>query len=303
MEHLTSLQAGILSAFPHMKLLFEEPLSRHTSFRIGGPCEALALPESPEELARLLVWTREQGITPLTLGSGTNILAPDHGLRGLAIGTRAMQSPLKQTGENTIIAAAGVTMARLASFAASLGLSGLEFAHGIPGSVGGGLYMNAGAYGGEMKQVTTRTEYMDETGELHWLCGEEQDFSYRHSAFTGKPYIITRGEFVLTPRPQNEIREYMQTLQEKRRASQPLELPSAGSAFKRPVGGYAAALIDRAGLKGLRVGDAAVSEKHAGFVVNLGKATASEVSALLEEVRRRVLEDSGILLEPEVIRL
>lgn len=303
MSNLTELQKEITGAFPNVELRMEEPLFKHTSFKIGGPCEVFALPKTEEELSCLLAWAKRQGITPAILGSGTNVLAADEGYRGLVVCTRAMGETLEQAGDTVLRASAGVTLARLASFAASLGLSGLEFAHGIPGSVGGGLYMNAGAYGGEMKQVTISTKYMDMAGETHALEGEAQDFSYRHSAFTGKPWIITEGTFHLTPRPEAEIREAMQTLLEKRRASQPLELPSAGSTFKRPAGGYAAALIDQAGLKGFRVGDAAVSEKHAGFVVNLGKATAEDVLTLIEEIKRRVYETSGILLEPEVVRL
>ncbi len=303
MSSLTDLQQKMLSAFPHVELRMEEPLSKHTSFKIGGPCEVFALPKTESELSCLLSWAKKNGITPAILGSGTNVLAPDHGRRGLIICTRAMSERLEQVTETEIRASAGVTLARLASFAASLGLSGLEFAHGIPGSVGGGLYMNAGAYGGEMKQVTVRTKYMDMDGEPHFLEGEEQEFSYRCSAFTGKPWLIVEGEFRLIPKPESEIRAAMQTLMEKRKASQPLELPSAGSTFKRPVGGYAAALIDQAGLKGFRVGDAAVSEKHAGFVVNLGNATAEDVLTLIEEIKRRVYETSGIMLQPEVVRL
>ncbi len=303
MSNLTDLQKEMMVAFPNVELRMEEPLSKHTSFKIGGPAEVFALPKTEAELSGLLAWAKKRSIVPIVLGSGTNILAADEGRRGLILCTRAMGERLEQVSERMIRASAGITLARLASYAATLGLSGLEFAHGIPGSVGGGLYMNAGAYGGEMKQVTVQTKYMDMDGETHVLEGEAQDFSYRHSAFTGKPWIIVEGTFCLTPKPEAEIREAMQTLLEKRRASQPLELPSAGSTFKRPVGGYAAALIDQAGLKGFRVGDAAVSEKHAGFVVNLGNATAADVLALMEQIKHRVYDASGIMLEPEVVRL
>ncbi len=299
---MTELQLTLQRVFPDMELHLEEPLSRHTSFKIGGPAEVFALPKNTDELARLLTWTREAGITPGILGSGTNVLASDRGRRGLVICTRNCTQPLEQVDETHIRCAAGVSMARLATFAAGLGLSGLEFAHGIPGSVGGGLYMNAGAYGGEMKQVAVRTRYLDMAGNLHCLEGEAQDFSYRHSAFTGKPWVITEAEFCLTPDDGQKIRQRMQELMGKRKTSQPLELPSAGSTFKRPVGGYAAALIDQAGLKGLQVGGAAVSTKHAGFVVNLGGATEEDVTCLIAEIQRRVLESSGIALEPEVIR-
>jgi UDP-N-acetylmuramate dehydrogenase len=185
-------------------------------------------------------------------------------------------------------------------FAASHGLSGLEFAHGIPGSVGGGVYMNAGAYGGEICQVCESVEVMDGCGNICTYTGAEMDFSYRHSRLEDEGSIVLSATFVLTPKPENEIREKMQELIGKRRASQPLDKPSAGSAFKRPVGGYAAALIDGAGLKGYRVGDAAISEKHAGFAVNLGEATAADVQELLRQVSDKVFENSGIRIEPEV---
>ncbi len=195
---------------------------------------------------------------------------------------------------------AGVTMTRAAVFAANLGLSGLEFAHGIPGSVGGGVYMNAGAYGGEIKDAAESVTVMDMDGNLHIRSIDEMGFSYRHSILEEEGGIVTSVVFRLTPKPQEEIRGYMKELMGKRSASQPLDLPSAGSAFKRPVGGYAAALIDQAGLKGYQVGGAAISTKHAGFAVNLGGATAEDVKNLLRQVSDIVFEKSGIRLEPEV---
>lgn len=299
---MTELQLTLRACFPEIEMYLEEPLSRHTSFKIGGPAEVFALPKNQQELSSLLAWANGAGITPKILGSGTNVLASDQGRRGLVICTRNCTVPLERLDDTHIRCAAGVSMARLATFAAGEGLSGLEFAHGIPGSVGGGLYMNAGAYGGEMKQVVCRTRYLDMAGQLHGLEGEAQEFSYRHSAFTGKPWIIAEAEFALTPAEPQKIRERMQELMAKRKASQPLDLPSAGSTFKRPVGGYAAALIDQAGLKGLQIGGAAVSTKHAGFVVNLGGATQEDVLLLIAEIQRRVLQSSGIALEPEVIR-
>ena len=207
---------------------------------------------------------------------------------------------MEQLDDTHIRVSAGVSMARAATFAANSGLSGLEFAHGIPGSVGGGVYMNAGAYGGELCQVCTRVGVMDMTGDLQILTGEEMEFSYRHSRLEETGGIVLWAEFALTPKPVEEIRAAMQDLMNRRRASQPLDLPSAGSAFKRPVGGYAAALIDQNGLKGYRVGGAAVSEKHAGFAVNLGSATAEDVKRLLQDVSDRVFAKTGIRLEPEV---
>jgi UDP-N-acetylmuramate dehydrogenase len=191
-------------------------------------------------------------------------------------------------------------MAKAAVFAAGQGLSGMEFAHGIPGTVGGGVYMNAGAYGGEIKDICESVDIMRLDGSIVTLPAAEMDFSYRHSRLEREPGIVVSAVFRLTPKPETAIRELMQDLAKRRKASQPLEYPSAGSAFKRPVGGYAAAMIDAAGLKGFQIGGAAVSEKHAGFVVNLGGATAEDVKELLKEVARIVFEKTGILLEPEI---
>ena len=207
---------------------------------------------------------------------------------------------MERLDETHIRVAAGVTMSRAAVFAANLGLSGLEFAHGIPGSVGGGVYMNAGAYGGEICQVCTQVEVMDMAGNLRVLTGEEMAFSYRHSRLEDEGGVVISAVFALMPKPTEEIRAVMQDLMSRRRTSQPLDMPSAGSAFKRPMGGYAAALIEQTGLKGYQVGGAAVSNKHAGFVVNMGGATAQDVKTLLKDVSRKVFERTGILLEPEV---
>ena len=207
---------------------------------------------------------------------------------------------MEQLDETGIRVMAGVTMSRAAVFAANLGLAGLEFAHGIPGSVGGGVYMNAGAYGGEICQVCTRVEVMDRAGNVRILTGEEMQFSYRHSVLEESGDIVISADFRLTKDEPEAIKARMKELIGKRSASQPLDLPSAGSAFKRPVGGYAAALIDKSGLKGFRVGGAAISSKHAGFAVNVGEATAEDVKNLLQQVSDKVFADSGIRLEPEV---
>ena len=285
---------------PRVEWRREEPLARHTSFRIGGPAELMAFPQTAEELSAILKAAAKLHIRPRLLGAGPNVLAPDEGVRGLVIVTRDCLTGLERLSATKIAAMAGVTMAKLAIFARDCGLTGLEFAHGIPGTVGGGVYMNAGAYGGEIRQVAEQTQYLDENGEIQALNGEGQAFAYRMSAFQKKNAVILRTVFALTPGEPQVISARMQELAEKRRASQPLELPSAGSAFKRPVGGYAAALIEQAGLKGFAVGGAAVSQKHAGFIVNQGGATAADVLRLIEEVRARVLENSGILLEPEI---
>lgn len=303
MDHLTLLQRQLTAAFPELDLRLDEMLARYTSFRIGGPAEVMAFPRNQQELARLLQGADQMGIRPVILGAGTNILASDAGRRGLVICTKGCLDGVEQVDSTHIRALAGTTMAKLATFAANVGLSGLEFAHGIPGSVGGGLYMNAGAYGGEMKQVAESVQYFDQKGRVFCRSGSELAFSYRHSMFTGTDHVIVSAVFALTKAPEADIKSRMQELMQKRRSSQPLEYPSAGSTFKRPQNGYAAALIEQAGLKGRRVGDAAVSEKHAGFVVNLGHATQRDVLDLIGQIQTRVMETSGIFLEPEVIRL
>ena len=300
MTELTLLQQKISDNLTGCVLRMEEPLSAHTSFRIGGPAEVMVFPESVAELTEIIKMSVQMDIKPAILGAGTNVLAPDGGVRGLVICLKDALDGMEQTGAHTIRVMAGVTMTRAAIFAAGLGLSGLEFAHGIPGTVGGGVYMNAGAYAGEISQVCSRVGVMRFDGSVEIFAGEQMGFSYRHSRLEEDPGIVLWAEFSLVPAPTEQIRGRMQELMAKRKTSQPLELPSAGSAFKRPVGGYAAALIDSAGLKGFRIGDAAVSEKHAGFVVNLGNASAKDVTALLQAVSDRVFAESGIRLEPEV---
>ena len=275
-------------------------MSKHTSFRIGGNVEAMAFPKNREELSLLLNWSGLLDRKPVILGAGTNVLAPDEGMEGLIICLKDCLDGIERLDDRRIRVMAGVTLSRAAVFAASQGLSGLEFAHGIPGTLGGGVYMNAGAYGGDLESVCREVELMDFRGNLYTRTGEEMDFSYRHSCLETEPAIVVSAVLELEPGKEEDIRGRMKELQTKRLASQPLNLPSAGSAFKRPAGGYAAALIEQAGLKGFRVGDAAISEKHAGFAVNLGGATAGDVKKLLEEVSRRVEEHSGIRLEPEI---
>ena len=275
-------------------------MAAHTSFRIGGNVEVMAFPKNKEELALILKESALLDCKPVILGAGTNVLAPDVGIRGLVICLKDCLDGMERLDNSTIRVAAGVTMTRAAVFAANLGLSGLEFAHGIPGTVGGGVYMNAGAYGGEICQVCKSVEVMDFYGNIRTFNNEEMQFSYRHSILEELDGIVISAEFVLNSKPVEEIREKMKELMGKRSASQPLDKPSAGSAFKRPVGGYAAALIDQAGLKGYQVGNAAISTKHAGFAVNLGGATAEDVKQLLKQVSDIVFEKSGIRLDPEV---
>ena len=297
---MTELKQRLSEILPAFSLREEELLSKHTSFRIGGPAELMVFPNTVEQLRQVFLAAKECGIKPRILGSGSNVLAPDEGLRGLVICTRECLMGLELTEENCVIAMAGMTMAQTAMFAARNGLSGMEFAHGIPGSIGGGIYMNAGAYGGELKDCTIWTDFMDLNGGITRFEGAEQGFAYRCSTFQGREGIILRSCFALMPSDEATVRSKIKELNDRRRASQPLELPSAGSTFKRPKVGYAAALIQEAGLKGLQVGGAAVSEKHAGFVVNLGGATAKDVLALIDLVKEKVLAYSGVELEPEV---
>ena len=297
---LTDLQMKISTLLPNVELRFEEPMHKHTSFRIGGNVEVMAFPKNTEELAEVLKTSALLDVNPAILGAGTNILAPDEGLRGVVICLKDCLSGMEQLDDTRIRVAAGVTMTRAAVFAAGLGLSGMEFAHGIPGSIGGGVYMNAGAYGGEIKDICESVDVMDMAGNLRTLTCGKMGFSYRHSVLEEEAGIVVSAVFRLEKKPEEEIRARMKELQAKRTASQPLDLPSAGSAFKRPVGGFAAALIDQAGLKGFSVGAAAISTKHAGFAVNLGGATASDMKELFRQVSDIVFEKSGIRLEPEV---
>ena len=285
---------------PEIKVSSQELMATHTSFRIGGPVALMAFPKTPEQLALLLKLAAAQRLPVRILGAGTNILAPDEGMQELVICLKDHMDGLEILDGDRIRAAAGVTMARAAVFAANHGLAGMEFAHGIPGTVGGGICMNAGAYGGEIGDICESVDVVTALGEIKILSKEEMGFSYRHSVLEDTFSVVTGVVLQLQKGNTEEIRGKMQELMGKRKTSQPLDKPSAGSAFKRPVGGYAAALIDQAGLKGFQIGGAAVSEKHAGFVVNMGGATAADVKALLQQVAVRVKEHSGITIEPEV---
>ena len=286
-------------ALPRLRLLREEPLAAHTSFRIGGPAEVMAFPSSLAELQALLRLSAQEGIRVRLLGAGTNILAPDGGVRGLVIVTSGALTGLSMPDAAHIEAMSGVTMARLACFARDNGLTGLEFAHGIPGTLGGGVVMNAGAYGGELKDVVTEVTALYPDG-VKVLTPAELDFSYRHSVFSAGEGIVLGAKVKLESGDPDAIKAKMDDLMARRKASQPLELPSAGSTFKRPTGYYAGPLIEGCGLKGCRVGGAEVSSKHAGFVVNVGGATCADVLALIEKVQKTVYDAHGVMLEPEV---
>ena len=300
MTELTDFQQKIAEFVSDIDVRYNELMAKHTSFRIGGAAEVMAFPKTAEELAVLLRTAQMLRMEPAILGAGTNVLAPDEGISGLCICLKDSLDGMELLGGNRVRIMAGVTMTRAAVFAANHGLSGMEFAHGIPGTVGGGVYMNAGAYGGEIRDICESVEVMDRKGNLRTLSKAEMQFSYRHSLLEETGGIVISAIFQLKPENTEDIKAKMKELQSKRSISQPLDLPSAGSAFKRPVGGYAAALIDQAGLKGFTVGGAAISTKHAGFAVNLGGATAEDVKSLLRQVSDLVFEKSGIRLEPEV---
>ena len=293
------LDQKVADYLPELKYTHDEPLARHTSFRIGGPAARMAFPTSCEQLVLLMGFAEECGVTPLLLGNGTNLLVADEGLDTLVLQTGEGLNRISLDGE-TIIADAGVSLARLGVFAWQHSLTGLEFAHGIPGSLGGGVVMNAGAYGGELKDVLTEVTALFPDG-VRTLRGGELALGYRRSLFTDHPEaVVLRAKLALQSGSAEQIKARMDELAAKRRASQPLELPSAGSTFKRPEGYFAAALIDQCGLKGMRVGGAEVSRKHAGFIVNVGGAKCADVLALIQKVQDTVFTATGVTLEPEV---
>lgn len=300
MPDYSALAKDLKAALPGLELLEYEPMDERCSFKIGGRARLMLLPGSAEDAALALKLLRAAGADILLCGNCTNLLMPDEGYMGAVVCMSRPMSALESPDGTRIRAGAGATLNALAVFAARHSLTGLEFAHGIPGSVGGGVAMNAGAYGGELKDVLESVEFVDTDGEIKSLPASELGLGYRRSAFSDTDKLITSAVFRLAPGSEEDIRARMAELIEKRRASQPLDMPSAGSTFKRPANGYAAALIDQAGLKGLSVGGAMVSTKHAGFVVNTGGATCADVIALMDEIRRRVFEFSGIELEPEV---
>lgn len=285
---------------PQVELLENEPMSRHTTFRIGGPAKWMFRPRDTDQAAAILRLCHTHDIRPFFLGNGSNLLVSDRGCDAVVVDTSGLDRMTAAEGETTIYADSGVPLSRLACFAADQGMAGLEFASGIPGSVGGAVRMNAGAYGGEICQVLARVDYLDEVGTLHTAQPEDCGFSYRRSVFGHKPWLITGTLFTLTHGSTAEIRGRMAQLNRQRREKQPLEYPSAGSTFKRPQEYFAAALIEECGLKGLSVGGAQVSEKHSGFVINRGDATCADVLALMEKVQERVYAKTGVLLEPEV---
>lgn len=294
------LTKELKARMPMLKLLENEPMKAHCSFKIGGTVSAMALPASIEETVQLCEFLRDKGVKPIVIGNGTNLLVTDKPLRRFVIKMSDSMSTVERKGETSVHALCGVSLARLASDCAHCSLTGLEFAHGIPGTLGGAVSMNAGAYGGEMKQVLRSVTYLDENIKFGKKAGDELELSYRHSVFSDTDLIILGCELSLREGSKEDILDKMRELSEKRRSSQPLDKPSAGSTFKRPKQGYAAALIEEAGLKGFGIGGAQVSEKHAGFVINRGGASFEDVLRLMEHIKETVYKRTGIELEPEV---
>ena len=289
----------IKNILPAERFLIEEPMKKHTTFKIGGPADYLIFPSSMQEVTLIFDLLRKYKIPFTVLGNGSNVLVLDKGIRGAVEKFNSPMSWIRQEG-NTIIAGAGALLKDVSQFAADCGLTGMEFAIGIPGSIGGAVFMNAGAYDGEMKPIVSGVRAAAASGKLVAYSHDELDFGYRHSVFQDNGQAICEVEISLQPGDPAAIREKMDSFTERREKKQPLEMPSAGSTFKRPEGYFAGTLIEQTGLKGFSVGGAQISAKHAGFVVNSGEATATDVLNLIHEVQRRVYEKNGVKLFPEV---
>ncbi|MGP1366154.1 MAG: UDP-N-acetylmuramate dehydrogenase [Schwartzia sp. (in: firmicutes)] len=285
--------------FPSDRILENEPMRKHTTFRVGGLADCLLYPATTAEVQRILSLTKRYALPLTILGNGSNVLVRDKGIRGIVMVFGQPAAYIEREG-TCLLLGAGTLLRAAAQYAADHGLTGLEFAAGIPGSVGGAVFMNAGAYDGEMKNVVSSIEAIDEAGGVVTYRGDEAGFGYRTSVFQKNGHIIRQIAVTLTAGDTAAIRQKMAEFNERRRKKQPLEYPSAGSTFKRPTGYFAGTLIEEAGLKGLSVGDAQVSEKHAGFILNRGHATAEDVLTLIAEVQRRVFLARGVELIPEV---
>lgn len=281
-------------------LVLGEPLCNHTTFRVGGKADAFLSVRNEEQLKKAIILCKEYGVPFLILGNGSNLLVSDEGYRGMVILVGKDMADILVDG-NRITAAAGATLGSVAQTAAKNSLGGMEFASGIPGTIGGAVVMNAGAYDGEMKMVVEEVRVMSQEGDVFTLTNEELDFSYRNSRVKKERLIVLSVTLLLSPNNREAIYEKMNDFAARRREKQPLEYPSAGSTFKRPEGMFAGKLIMDAGLRGYSVGDAQVSEKHCGFVINKGKATAKEIHRLIYDVQEKVKESFGVTLEPEVI--
>ncbi len=294
-------------AVPLQQILINESMSNHTTFRVGGAADIFVEIETLSQLKNVLAVLRLEGLTRLNkdfylIGNGSNLLVSDKGIRGVVLHLSKQYSHIEVRG-TVLVCESGAALATIAKAAYENALTGFEFASGIPGSLGGAIVMNAGAYGGEMKQVIKSVQLMASDGTLVEKNVEEMEFSYRHSLLKEQDFIVVGAQIALERGNQSQIKAKMEDLAARRREKQPLEYPSAGSTFKRPEGYFAAKLIEDAGLRGFCVGDAQVSEKHCGFVINKGKATAQDIYTLIEQVQKKVYETSGVMIEPEVICL
>lgn len=298
----TGMYGNIENIIPKERMLFDEPMSRHTTFRVGGPAECMVLIEQEEELLKLVPYLNQIEQDYFILGNGSNLLVGDKGYRGIVIKLGEGMNRITVDGDH-IYVQAGSLLSQAAAAARDAGLSGMEFAAGIPGSVGGGVVMNAGAYDGEMKQITESVRVMDQEGKILVLDNDTMEFGYRTSIIKNRPFIVLEVVLRMQSGQKDEIQAKMNELMAKRQSKQPLNYPSAGSTFKRPEGYFAGKLIMDAGMRGYRIGDAQVSDKHCGFVVNIGKASAADVKEVIEEVQERVKERFHVNLEPEVIFL
>ena len=283
-------------------ILKDEPMSAHTTFRIGGPADYFAMPSSAEEIRRIVSLCIEQEVPYYIIGNGSNLLVGDKGFRGVIIQIFKNMRDIRTEGE-TVTAQAGALLSKVAAAAYDAGLTGFEFASGIPGTLGGAVRMNAGAYGGEMSQVLKSADVLTAEGKVLTIPVEEMKMGYRTSIVSRMDYVVLGAQLVLSRGSKEDIRAKMDELKEKRVSKQPLEFGSAGSTFKRPEGYFAGKLIEDAGLRGFRIGNAQVSEKHCGFVINRGGATAAEVAELMDHIIRRVEETSGVRLQPEVKKI
>ncbi len=279
---------------------FNAPMKKYTTFKCGGNAILMITPNSFSCLSEVIDFCRKYSINPLIIGNGSNLLVTDKGINGIVIKIGAQLSKIKLLDETTIYCEAGASLKSLCMFALENSLSGLEFAYGIPGTLGGAVYMNAGAYGGEMKDVIYSVNHIDENGVVGTLSKEELDLGYRHSAYTKNGFTITSAVLKLKKADKKDIKDAMDDKLQRRKDKQPLEYPSAGSTFKRPEGYFAGALIEDCGLKGYTVGGAQVSEKHAGFVINKGGASATDVITLIKDVQKIVFEKHNVMLETEV---
>lgn len=278
----------------------DAPMKKYTSFKCGGNASVLIIPDSIDSLQKILNFCHSENVNPFVIGNGSNLLVTDNGINGVVIKIGSKISRIELVDETTIYCEAGASLKSLCMFALENSLSGLEFAYGIPGTLGGAVYMNAGAYGGEMKDVLYSCTHIDNDGNISELSGNKLDLRYRGSAYTDNNYTIVAAILKLKKSEKSEIKALMDANLQKRKDKQPLEYGSAGSTFKRPTGYFAGALIEQSGLKGYTVGGAQVSEKHAGFVINKDNATATDVIKLIQDVQRFVYEKHGVMLETEV---